>query len=126
LERNGLKIAIAEGVLHDPFRRCEPYWPSEIGPVIHKAVELAILPAGVDIGGQVSKEIIVDETSHKTGVKDPEIDAGCHRPESSSDKVRCEPARIAAPNGVERPHAVTRHKRVSIGANVLQKQVAER
>ena len=94
-------------------------------PGVHEGVELAVLAARVDSGGQVGEEPRVVRAPGERRVEHARIDADDDRREAAVDELAGQLGRCRAPRAERRRGAGRRQALLAVGADVLEEEVAE-
>src|SRR4051794_41053047 len=92
---------------------------------VDEGVELAVLAAGVDAGGQVGQQRLVKAAADEGGVELPGVDADECRLETGVDEIFGEDGGVAAPEGEEAGATGAGQSLLAIGADVGEEEVAE-
>jgi len=90
-----------------------------------EGVELAVLAAGVDAGGQVGEQLLVIRTPREGGVERSRVQTDDPRLEAGGDELSCQGARVASPQWEETAPAGCAESRLAVGADIFEKQIAE-
>jgi hypothetical protein len=99
--------------------------PTEDRTVKDKGVEFAVFSARVGAGRKIAKKGFVEFTPGEAGIDNLGVNANGHSAETLRVKKADEFARITLPEGKEGGHADARKILFAIGAQVLEKDVAE-
>ena len=90
-----------------------------------KRMELPSLAAGVDVPGQLSEEIFIELVPSKPLRETLGIDADERGSKSAGDHLHREIVRVPSPEWKDARQPGPLQKLLTIGANVIEKQVAE-
>jgi hypothetical protein len=85
---------------------------------VDEGVELAVLAAGVDAGGEVGQERLVEAAADEGGVELPGVDADERCLEAGVDEFLGEDGGVAAPEGKEAGATGAAQSLLAVGADV--------
>src|SRR5262249_23471827 len=101
-------------------------WRLEHRPGVHARVEFAAFAAGIHLGWQIAQQDMIEFASGEAGIEAPRVDACEPRAQAAIDHLLCQLTGRNAPDREERLEPGARELLLTIPANVLEKQIAER
>ena len=91
---------------------------------VDEGMELAVLAAEIDAGGQVGEQLLVEGATRERRIELGRVDADQGRFKSGVDEVIRELCRVEAPNRKQPTLAGRREPCFAIGADVFEEEVA--
>jgi hypothetical protein len=92
---------------------------------VDEGVELAVLAAGIDAGGKVGEQRLVEAAADEGGIELVGIDADEDRLEAGVDELAGEGGGVTAPERKQGAAAGAGQPALTVGAHVLEEEVPE-